>query len=35
VFLSVFIMGILLSVMATYFAVNKYLRMEADKMYYI
>jgi hypothetical protein len=28
-------MGILLSVMATYFAVNKYLRMEADKMYYI
>lgn len=35
VFLSVFVMGILLSVIATYFAVNKYLRMEADKMYYI
>ncbi len=35
VFLSVFVLGILLSVVATYFAVNKYLRMEADKMYYI
>lgn len=35
VFLSVFVMGILLSVVATYFAVNKYLRMEGDKMYYI
>ncbi|MDR3141144.1 MAG: permease-like cell division protein FtsX [Tannerellaceae bacterium] len=35
VFLSVFVMGILLSVVATYFAVSKYLRMEADRMYYI
>jgi cell division transport system permease protein len=35
VFLSVFVMGILLSLVATYFAVSKYLRMEADKMYYI
>ncbi|MDR1203057.1 MAG: permease-like cell division protein FtsX [Tannerellaceae bacterium] len=35
VFLSIFVMGILLSVIATYFAVNKYLSMKADKMYYI
>ncbi|MDR0430190.1 MAG: permease-like cell division protein FtsX [Tannerellaceae bacterium] len=34
-FTAVFVLGILLSVVATYFAVNKYLRMEADKMYYI
>ncbi|MDR1403586.1 MAG: permease-like cell division protein FtsX [Tannerellaceae bacterium] len=35
VFLSVFVMGILLSVIATCLAVNKYLCMDADKMYYI
>jgi cell division transport system permease protein len=35
VFLAVFVLGIGLSVVATYFSVNKYLRMEADKMYYI
>jgi len=28
-------MGILLSVTATVFAVNKYLRMGVDKLYYI
>lgn len=35
VFVAVFVLGIILSVVATYFAVSKYLRMEADKMYYI
>jgi cell division transport system permease protein len=35
VFASVFIMGILLSVAATILAVNRYLKMEVDKMYYI
>ncbi|MCD7976517.1 MAG: permease-like cell division protein FtsX [Tannerellaceae bacterium] len=35
VFGGVFILGILLSVSATYFAVNRYLRMGIDKLYYI
>ncbi|MDR1644576.1 MAG: permease-like cell division protein FtsX [Tannerellaceae bacterium] len=35
VFLSVFIMGIGLSVVATVLAVNRYLHMEVDKLYYI
>lgn len=35
VFVAVFALGIILSIIATYFAVNRYLRMEADKMYYI
>jgi cell division transport system permease protein len=35
VFLSVFILGIGLSVVATVLAVNRYLRMEVDKLYYI
>jgi cell division transport system permease protein len=35
VFGSVLVMGILLSVVATIFAVNKYLRMGVDKLYYI
>ncbi|MDH6306629.1 cell division transport system permease protein [Parabacteroides sp. PF5-5] len=35
VFTAVFVLGILLSYLATYLAVNKYLRMEADRMYYI
>jgi cell division transport system permease protein len=35
IFVSVFILGILLSVTATILAVSKYLRMEVDKMYYI
>lgn len=35
VFLAVVALGIALSMTATYFAVNKYLRMDADKMYYI
>ncbi len=35
VFVAVFILGILLSIIATVFAVNKYLRMEGDKLYYI
>ena len=33
--IKVLIMGILLSVTATVFAVNKYLRMGVDKLYYI
>ncbi len=32
---AVFVLGILLSVFATIFAVNKYLRMGADRLYYI
>ncbi len=32
---AVFVLGILLSVTATCFAVNKYLRMSIDKLYYI
>jgi cell division transport system permease protein len=35
VYLGVLVMGILLSVTATVFAVNKYLRMSVDKLYYI
>ncbi|MDR0995907.1 MAG: permease-like cell division protein FtsX [Tannerella sp.] len=35
VFGAVFLLGILLSVAATAFAVNRFLRMEVDKMYYI
>jgi cell division transport system permease protein len=35
VFAGVFALGILLSIGATVIAVNKYLRMEVDKMYYI
>ena len=35
VYAGVLIMGILLSVTATVFAVNKYLRMVVDKLYYI
>ncbi|MCD7936188.1 MAG: permease-like cell division protein FtsX, partial [Tannerellaceae bacterium] len=35
VFGAVFILGIILSVTATFFAVNKYLRMDFDKLYYI
>ncbi len=35
VFAAVFLMGILLSIIATVFAVNKYLRMGVDKLYYI
>ena len=35
VYAGVLIMGILLSVTATVFAVNKYLRMGVDKLYYI
>jgi cell division transport system permease protein len=35
VFLTVFILGIALSVLATVLAVNRYLRMEVDKLYYI
>ncbi|MCD8177030.1 MAG: permease-like cell division protein FtsX [Tannerellaceae bacterium] len=35
VFGAVFVLGILLSVTATFFAVNKYLRMDFDKLYYI
>lgn len=34
-FIAVFVLGIVLSVVATIFAVNKYLRMESDKLYYI
>ena len=33
--LSVFVMGLLISIISTYFAVNKYLRMEGDNMYFI
>ena len=32
---AVLVLGILLSVVATFFAVNKYLRMGVDKLYYI
>jgi cell division transport system permease protein len=35
VFISVFILGIALSVVATILSVNRYLRMEVDKLYYI
>jgi len=35
VYAGVLIMGILLSVTATVFAVNKYLRMGVDKLYYM
>jgi cell division transport system permease protein len=35
VFVSVFILGIILSVVATVLAVNRYLHMEVDKLYYI
>ena len=35
VYAAVFLLGILLSVTATVFAVNKYLRMGVDKLYYI
>jgi cell division transport system permease protein len=35
IFLSVFLLGILLSVGATVLAVNRYLRMEVNKLYYI
>lgn len=35
VFGSVFILGIILSISATFFAVNRYLRMGIDKLYYI
>lgn len=35
VFASVFLLGLLLSVTATWFAVNKYLRMRFDRLYYI
>ncbi|MDR2118950.1 MAG: permease-like cell division protein FtsX [Tannerellaceae bacterium] len=35
VFVSVFILGIALSVVATVWAVNRYLRMEVDELYYI
>lgn len=35
VFGVVFVLGILLSLIATYFAVNKYLRMTVDKLYFV
>lgn len=35
VYAAVLILGVLLSIMATIFAVNKYLRMGVDKLYYI
>lgn len=35
VYAGVLVMGIVLSVVATLFAVNKYLRMKVDKLYYI
>ena len=35
VFAGVLVMGILLSTVATVFAVNKYLRMNVDKLYNI
>ena len=35
VYVTVFALGIVLSVIATIFAVNKYLRMGVDKLYYI
>lgn len=35
VYVAVFVLGIVLSVIATIFAVNKYLRMGVDQLYYI
>lgn len=35
VYAAVLILGVLLSVVATFFAVNKYLRMGVDRLYYI
>lgn len=35
VYVSVLLLGLALSLVATIFAVNKYLRMEGDKLYYI
>jgi cell division transport system permease protein len=35
IFFLVFVLGILLSISATVLAVNRYLRMEVDKLYYI
>ena len=35
VYVAVLALGIVLSVIATIFAVNKYLRMGVDKLYYI
>lgn len=35
VFAAVLVLGIILSLVATFFAVNKYLRMGVDKLYYI
>ena len=35
VFVVVLALGLALSIVATYFAVSRYLRMDADKMYYI
>lgn len=35
VFTAIFLLGISLSVLATIFAVNKYLRLDVDKMYYL
>jgi cell division transport system permease protein len=32
---SVLVLGILISIFATYFAINKYLRMKNDDLYYI
>ena len=32
---SVFVLGLLISIIATYFAVNKYLRMDGDDLFYI
>ena len=32
---SIFILGIIISLIATYFAVNKYIRMEGDDLYYL
>ncbi len=32
---AVLLLGILLSIFATYFSVNKYLRMSFDKLYYV
>lgn len=35
VYLGVFILGVVLSVLATIFAVNRFLRMDGDEMYYV
>ena len=35
VFAAIIISGILISIIATYFAINKYLRLKGDDMYYI